>query len=77
MHFDILGEITNVETIAVGAHIRELTRLEKQYGSGRWRKRKGEAMMRLKNSRIVRAEIHWYEAHGIGRKEFKRKRYLD
>jgi hypothetical protein len=77
MHFDILGEITNVETIAVGAHIRELTRLERQYGSGRWRKMKGEAMIRLKNSRIVHAEIHWYEAHGIGRKEFKRKRYLD
>jgi hypothetical protein len=77
MHFDILGEITNVETIAVGTHIREITRLEKQYGNGRWRKMKGEAMIRLKNSRIVRAEIHWYEAHGIGRKEFKRKRYLD
>ena len=77
MHFDILGEITNVETVAVGTHIREITRLEKQYGNGRWRKMKGEAMIRLKNSRIVRAEIHWYEAHGIGRKEFKRKRYLD
>lgn len=77
MHFDILGEITNVEPIAVGTNIRELPRLEKQYGSGRWRKMKGEAMIRLKNSRVVRAEIHWYEAHGIGRKEFKRKRYLD
>ena len=77
MHFDILGEITNVETIAVGTHIREITRLEKQYGNGRWRKMKGEAMIRLKNSRVVRAEIHRYEAHGIGRKEFKRKRYLD
>ena len=77
MHFDISGEITNVETIAVGTHIREFTRLEKKYGSGRWRKMKGEAMIRLKNSRVVRAEIHRYEAHGIGRKEFKRKRYLD
>jgi hypothetical protein len=77
MHFDILGEITHVETIAVGTSIRELPRLEKQYGSGRWRKMKGEAMIRLNNSRVVRAEIHWYEAHGIGRKEFKRKRYLD
>jgi hypothetical protein len=77
MHFDILGEITNVEAIAVGTHIRELIRLEKRYGSGKGRKMKGEAMIRLKNSRIVRAEIHWYEAHGIGRKEFKRKRYLD
>ena len=77
MHFDIIGEIENVETIAVGSRIRELPRLEKMYGSGRWRKMKGEATIRLRNSRVVRAEIHWYEAHGIGRKEFKRKRYLD
>ncbi len=77
MHFEILGEITNLETMAVGTRIRELPRLEKLYGTGRWRKMKGEAMVRLHNGRIVRAEIHWYEAHGIGRKEFKRKRYLD
>ena len=77
MHFEIVGEITNVETIAVGTRIRELPRLEKQYGAGRWRKMKGEAMIRLQNGRVVRAELHWYEAHGIGRKEFKRKRYLD
>ena len=77
MHFDIIGEIENVETIAVGSRIRELPRLEKMYGSGRWRKMKGEATIRLRNSRVVKAEIHWYEAHGIGRKEFKRKRYLD
>ncbi len=77
MDFDILGEIANVETIAVGNGIRELARLQKQYGAGRWRKMKGEATIRLQNSRVVRAEIHWYEAHGLGRKEFKRKRYLD
>jgi hypothetical protein len=77
MHFDIIGEITQVETMAVGERIRELSRLENQYGSGRWRKMKGEAMIRLQNSRMRRAEVHWYEAHGIGRKEFKRKRYLD
>jgi hypothetical protein len=77
MHFDIIGEIENVEAIAVGSRIRELPRLEKMYGSGRWRKMKGEATIRLRNSRVVKAEIHWYEAHGIGRKEFKRKRYLD
>jgi hypothetical protein len=77
MNFDILGEIANIETIAVGNGIREHARLQKQYGAGRWRKMKGEAMIRLKNARVVRAEIHWYEAHGIGRKEFKRKRYLD
>lgn len=75
--FDILEEITGVETIAVGRQIRELSRLEKQYGSGRWRKMKGQARIRLKSGRVVRAEIHWYEAHGIGKKEFKRKRYLD
>ena len=77
MHFDILGEITQIETMAIGARIRELPRLEKLYGHGKWRKMKGEALIRLPNTRVVRAEIHWYEAHGIGRKEFKRKRYLD
>ena len=77
MHFDIIGEVENVETIAVGSSIRELPRLEKMYGSGRWRKMKGEATIRLRNSRVVRAEIHWYEAHGIGKIEFKRKRYLE
>ena len=75
--FDILEEIANVETIAVGKRIREFTRLEKQYGGGRWRKMKGEAKIRLRNGRVVKAELHWYEAHGIGRKEFKRKRYLE
>ena len=74
---DILEEIVHVETIAVGKRIRELPRLEKQYGSGRWLKMKGEAEIRLRNGRVVRAELHWYEAHGVGRKEIKRKRYLD
>ena len=77
MQFDIIGRIANVETIAVGARIREFPRLVKQYGTGRWRKMKGEASIRLPNSQVRRAEIHWYEAHGVGRKEFKRKRYLD
>ncbi len=77
MHFEIVGEITNVETMAVGTRIRELPRLEKLYGTGRWRKMKGEALIRLPSGRVVRAELHWYEAHGIGRKELKRKRYLD
>ena len=77
MHFEIVGEITNVETMAVGTRIRELPRLEKLYGTGRWRKMKGEALIRLQNGRVARAELHWYEAHGIGRKELKRKRYLD
>lgn len=75
--FEILGEIANIENIAVGSAIRELPRLRKTYGRGRWRKVKGCANIRLANGRIRRAELHWYEAHGIGRKEFKRKQYLD
>ena len=75
--FEIVGEITDIETIAVSSAIRDIARLRNQYGSGRWRKLKGIAMIRLTNDRIRRAELHWYEAHGIGRKEIKRKRYLD
>jgi hypothetical protein len=75
--FSIVGEITHLETIAAGARIRELPRPEKLYGTGGWRKMKGEAIIRLQTRRVVRAELHWYEAHGIGRKEFKLKRYLD
>ena len=77
MDFEIIGEITDVETIAVGTAIRELPRLRKQYGQGRWRKLKGAASIRLSSGVVRRAEVHWYEAHGIGRKEIKRKRYLD
>lgn len=77
MNFEIIGEVTNIEIIAVGSAIRDIVRLRKQYGKGRWRKLRGIAMIRLANGRIRRAEIHWYEAHGIGRKEIKRKRYLD
>ena len=74
--FEIIGEIADVETIAVGHNIREVFRLKKLYGHGRWRKLKGIAIIRLANGQIRRAELHWYEAHGIGRKECKRKRYL-
>ncbi len=77
MHFEIISEITNIETIAVGNSIRDLRRLRKQYGRERWRKMKGIALVRLRNGKVREAELHWYEAHGIGRKEFKRKRYLD
>lgn len=76
MDFEILGEVTAVETIAAGSGIREIARLRKRYGPGRWRKRKGFAEVRLKNGEIVRAEIHWYEATGIGRREYKVKRFL-
>ena len=75
--FEIVSDVTNMATIAVEHSIDELSRLRRQYGQGRWRKVKGIAMIRLRNGRIRRAELHWYEAHGIGRKEMKRKRYLD
>jgi hypothetical protein len=77
MHFEIIGDIIDIETIAVGPTIRDVARLRKQYGRGRWRKLKGIARVRLANGRIRRAEVHWYEAHGIGKKEMKRKRYVD
>lgn len=77
MNFEIIGDITSVEIIASGKGVRDHARLNKQYGAGRWRKLKGEATVRLRSGRIRLAELHWYEAHGIGRKEFKRKRYLD
>ncbi len=77
MHFKLLGRLTEVETIASGSSIRELARLRKIYGPGRWRKRKGTAQVQLSDGTICTAEVHWYEAHGIGRKEFKLKRILD
>ncbi|TAL12128.1 MAG: hypothetical protein EPO02_02585 [Nitrospirae bacterium] len=73
MHFEILGDITDVETFAVGSAIREIARLRKHYGKGRWRKRKGIARIRLTDGSDHLAELHWYEATGIGRKEFKIK----
>jgi hypothetical protein len=77
MSFEIIGAITEIETIAAANGIRDLRRLQKQYGKGRWRKLKGVAQVRLRSGRIRLAELHWYEAHGIGKKELKRKRYLD
>ena len=77
MPFELVGDITQVETIATGRRIRELTRLRRVYGRGRWRKLKGVALVRLRSGALRRAELHWYEAHGIGRKEIKRKRYVD
>lgn len=77
MHFEIVGEISSVETFAVGTSIRELPRLRKLYGPGRWRKRKGVATVRFTNGAVALAELHWYEAHGIGRKEMKIKRLLE
>jgi len=77
MKFDVIGRIETVEVIAVGSSIRELVHLQKVYGAGRWRKLKGTAQVRLPNGKIRRVELHWYEAHGIGRKDIKIKCYLD
>jgi len=77
MDFEVVGEISDVETFAAGTAIRELPRLRRVYGAGRWRKRKGIAVVRLPDGSVSRAEVHWYEAHGIGRKEMKIKRFLD
>lgn len=73
MDFEIIGTISDVETIATSSGIREIARLRKRYGRGRWKKRKGIAEVRLADGEIIRAEVHWYEATGIGRKEFKIK----
>jgi hypothetical protein len=77
MNFEILSDISEIETFAEHSGIRELSRLNRIYGRGKWRKRKGIATIRLANGRVRLAELHWYEAHGIGRKEIKRKRYVD
>lgn len=77
MHFRIVSDITDVETIARGATIRSLAKLRKKHGRGRWRKQKGRARVQLANGRQRIAEVHWYEAHGIGKKDFKIKKFLD
>ena len=77
MYFEIVGPITDIETIAVARAIRDLARLQKRYGRGPWRKLKGGARGRGGQSDPRRAEIHWYEAHGIGRVRHKIKRFLD
>jgi len=76
MAFRILGRIEGVEVIARGREIRELRRLRRSYGPGRWRKLGGTARVRLEDGTVALAELHWYEAHGIGRKELKIKRLL-
>ena len=73
MDFELIGEITEIKTIAAGTGVRDRARLRKWYGGARWRKLKGVAQVRLPNGRIRLAEIHWYEAHGIGKREFKLK----
>ena len=77
MHFEIIGTIQDIETIAVTRSIRILPLLKKRYGGGRWRKLKGVANVRLNDGTIHVAEVHWFEAHGIGKKKLRIKRYLD
>lgn len=76
MDFEIIGAIQGSETFAQGSGIREISRLKKIYGHGRWRKRKGIATIRLSDGTITDVELHWYEATGIGKREFKIKKYL-
>ncbi|MDZ4657870.1 MAG: hypothetical protein SH868_09875 [Bythopirellula sp.] len=77
MQFQVLGKIEGIETIAVGGGIKDIMRLQKQHGAGRWRKMKGIADIRLPNGHIRKAELHWYEAHGIGKRKMKIKRFLE
>lgn len=75
--FEIVGDVTDIQVIATGRGIKRLKHLRKRYGGKRWRKLKGNATLRLHNGAIRRAEIHWYEAHGVGKRGLKIKRFLD
>ena len=77
MHFKIIGDITDIQTIAVGGRIRDIMRLRRKYGMAAWKKMKGIANIRIQNGKICRAEIHWYEAHGIGKRKLKIKKILE
>ena len=73
MDFEIVGAIRSIETIASGTSVRQQRRLNRQYGKGRWRKQKGVAIVRLIDGTLHPADVHWYEAHGLGRREMKIK----
>jgi hypothetical protein len=75
--FEIVGQIRSIEIIAAGSSIRDLAHLEQRFGRGNWRKLKGVATVRIEDGTIAEAELHWYEAHGIGKRWMKIKRYLD
>jgi len=77
IHFDLEGEIDNIDVIGVGGSIREIMRLRKQFGPGRWRKLKGTATVVLENGTSLRAVVCWHEAHGVGKRKMKIKRFLD
>lgn len=76
MHFKVIGEIQEIETIAIGQGIKNLSRLKKIYGKTNWRKLKGICRVKLEDGTILDAEVHWYEGHGLGKKEMKIKKYL-
>ena len=77
MRFELVGPIEQVETIAAGVGVKARSYLRKTYGPGRWRKLKGVGTVRLRNGALRRVELHWYEAHGVGRRDFKIKYYID
>ena len=77
MDFEIVSNVENIETIAIGSSIRVLEYLQKTYGHGRWRKLKCVATVKIPNGQFRRVELHWYEAHGIGKRDMKIKYYLD
>lgn len=77
MRFEVVGPISDARTIAVGRRIRHLAALIRRYGPGRWRKRSGCAWIRLEDGTIRRAELHWYEVEGMGKRNIKIKRYLE
>lgn len=77
MHFEVVGEIADIEPIAIGTRIRILHLLRRRYGRGRWRKLKGYASVRLSDGTIRQAEVHWFEAHGIGKRKMRVKRFVD
>lgn len=77
MTFEIIGRVTDIERMAVSGSIRDIERLREQFGTGRWRKLKGRATVRMADGAIRIAEVHWYEADGVGRRRMKIKRFLD
>ena len=77
MRFELVGEVEAIEAIAKGRSVRSRSELNASFGRGQWRKLKGRALVRLRDGRVYRAEVHWYEAHGIGRRRMKIKEFLE
>jgi len=77
VNFEVIGEISEIDTIARGSGVRIRAALRKSYGPGRWRKLKGVADVRLENGMVRRAEVHWFEGHGVGKRKMRIKRFLD